>query len=110
MTAILSLFEILVELAITLGHLLLAELIAILLLLKDKQQIWLPIALQTQRNLFLTGLHPGIPKLSQLMRIAFTCENGLDDRLSCHSTQIAQHIGQLDVHLKIGRASCRERM
>jgi len=96
-TAILSLFEILVELAITLGHLRLAELIAILLLLEHKQQIWLPVTLQTLRNLFLTGSHARIPKLSQLMRIPFPCENGLDDRLSCHSAQIAQHIGQLDV-------------
>jgi hypothetical protein len=43
MTAILSLFEILVELAIALRHLLLAELIAILLLFQYKQQILLTV-------------------------------------------------------------------
>ena len=41
--AILSLFEILAELAITLHHLLLAELIAILFLLEHEQQICLPV-------------------------------------------------------------------
>src|SRR6516225_872568 len=98
--AILSLLEILLKLAIALRHLLLAELIAILLLLQQKQQIWLPIALQTLRNLFLTGLDPRIPKLSQLMRIALAYQNGLDDGLSGRSAHIAQHIGQLDIHLR----------
>ena len=99
LAAVLSLLEILLELTITLRHLLLAELIAILLLFEDKQQIGLPVAFQTLGNLLLTGLYPRISKLSQLMGIAFTCQNGLDDRLSGQSAHIAQHIGQLNVHL-----------
>src|SRR5205807_6883469 len=79
--AILRALQILLQLPIALGHLLLAELIAILLLLQYKQQIWLPVALQIVRDLLLARLHPRIPKLSQLMRIAFACENGLDDGL-----------------------------
>ncbi|PYU02021.1 MAG: hypothetical protein DMG38_01655 [Acidobacteria bacterium] len=47
LAAILSLLEILRELAITLCYLPLAELIAILLLLQQEQQIWLPVAFQT---------------------------------------------------------------
>ena len=59
-TAILSLLEILRELAITLGHLLLAKLVALLLLLQHKQQVFLPVAFQTPRNLLLIRLHPAI--------------------------------------------------
>src|SRR5262249_28973394 len=41
-----------------------------------------------------------IAKRRQLMRIAFPCQNGLDDRLSRHSAHIAQHIRQLEIHLR----------
>jgi hypothetical protein len=71
LAAILSLLKIEVELAITLRYLPLAELIAVLLLLQHKQQIFLPVALQTPRNLFLTRLHPAVSERSQLMGIAF---------------------------------------
>jgi hypothetical protein len=64
---------------ITLRHLLVAELIAILLLLEHKPQIGLPVAFETPRNLLLAGFYPRISKLRELMRIAFTCQNGLDD-------------------------------
>ena len=40
-----------------------------------------------------------IPKCSQLMRIAFASQNRLDDGLAAHPTHIAQHIGQLDIHV-----------
>src|SRR5215472_6794448 len=90
----------LVELTITLRHLLLAELIGILLLLEHKQQIGLPVAFETPRNLLLTGLYPRISKLRELTGIAFTSQNGLDDRLSGRSVQIGQHIGQLNIHLR----------
>src|SRR5439155_723131 len=98
--AILRALQILLQLPIALGHLLLAELIAILLLLQYKQQIWLPVALQIVRDLLLARLHPRIPKLSQLMRIAFACENGLDDGLPGNSADIAQHVRQLHIHLR----------
>jgi hypothetical protein len=62
--AILSLVEILLQLPIAFRHLLLAKLITILFLLEKKQQIGLPVALQTLRNLLLTRLHSRIPKLS----------------------------------------------
>src|SRR5205807_7384160 len=97
--AILSLLEILPELSIALRHLLLAELVTILFLFQDKEQIRLPVAFQTLRNLLLTRFHPGIPKLSQFMRIVFACQNGLDDGLSGCSADIGQHIGQLQIHL-----------
>ena len=97
---ILPLLEILLELAIALCHLLLAKLITFLLLLQHEQQVFLPVALQIPRDLFLACLHPRIPKGRQLMGIALARQNGLDDRLSGHSAQITQHIGQLDVHLE----------
>src|SRR6516225_948012 len=68
---ILSLLEILFELAIALGYLLLAKLVTILFLLQHKQQIWLPVAFQTLRNLLLARLHPKISQRSQLLGIAF---------------------------------------
>src|SRR5262249_1411863 len=68
LAAILRLLEILLELPIALGHLLLAKLVTLLFLLQHKQQIFLPVALQTPRDLLLARLHPRIPKLSQLMR------------------------------------------
>src|SRR5436853_425997 len=34
------------------------------------------------------------------MRIAFACQNGLDDGLSGCSADIGQHIGQLQIHLR----------
>src|SRR5439155_15719721 len=96
---VLSLVEILRKPPIALGHLLLAEFVTILFLLQHKQQIFLPAALQTPCNLLLTRLHPKITKRSQLTRIAFACQNGLDDRLPGHSADVAQHVRQLDIHL-----------
>jgi len=58
---ILSLLEILLELPMALCHLLLAKLITFLLLLQHEQQVFLPVALQIARDLFLTCLHPRIP-------------------------------------------------
>jgi hypothetical protein len=74
--------EILLELPLALCHLLLAKLITFLLLLQHEQQVFLPVALQIPRDLFLVRLHPRIPQRSQLMRIAFARQNGLEDGLS----------------------------
>src|SRR6266700_2257211 len=82
-----SLLQILLDLSIALEHLLLAKLVTILLLLQHKQQVFLPVALQAQRDLVLARLHPRVTKLSQLMRIAFAGQNGVNDRLSSHSAQ-----------------------
>jgi hypothetical protein len=71
-----------------------------MLLLQHEQQILLPVAFQTLRNLLLTRFHPGIPKLSQFMRIVFAGQNGFDDGLSGCSADIGQHIGQLQIHLR----------
>ena len=97
MAAILSLLDILLELSIALRHLLLAELVTILFPFQDKEQIRLPVAFQTPRNLVLTRLDARIPKCGQLMRIAFAGQNGFDDGLPGHSADIAQHIRQLEI-------------
>jgi hypothetical protein len=73
------LLEILIELPIALCHLLLAKLVTFLLLLQHEQQVFLPVALQILRDLFLARLYPGIPQRSQFMRIAFARQNGLED-------------------------------
>jgi hypothetical protein len=51
----LSLLEILLQPPITLGHVLLARLVTILFLLQHKQQIFLPVVLQTAPNLLLAS-------------------------------------------------------
>ena len=89
--AIFSLLEILLKSPIALSHLLLAKLVTILFLLQHKQQIFLPMALQTLRNLILACLHPMITKRSKLMWIAFACQDGFDDSLPRHSAYIAQN-------------------
>src|SRR5205807_4640303 len=101
MAPVLSLLEILRELAIALRHLLVAELVTILFLLQQKEQIWLPVAFQTLRNLLITRFNSGIPKLSELMRIVFTGQNGFDAGLSGCSADIGKHIDQLQIHLRL---------
>jgi len=64
---ILSLPEILLKLAIALGHLLVTKLVTILFLFQHKQQIFLPVALETPRDLLLGRLHPPIMESSRLM-------------------------------------------
>src|ERR1700730_1831113 len=86
---VLSLLKILLKAPIAVRHLLLATLLTLLLLLQHKQQIFLPVALQTPRDLLLARLHSRITKLSQLMRIALTSQNRFDDCLSGHSADIA---------------------
>jgi len=100
LASIFRLLKIMVELTITLGHLSLAKLVTILFLVQHKRQILLPVTLQTEGDLLLTGLHSRISKGCQLTWITFTCQDGFNDRLSCHSTHIAQHIGQLNIHLR----------
>ena len=34
------------------------------------------------------------------MRIALTGQNCLNNRLSCHSAHVTEHIGQLEIHLR----------
>src|SRR6266849_1749370 len=56
------LLEVVLQPPIALGHLLLAKLISILLLLQHKYQIFSPVALETARDLLLGRLHPRITK------------------------------------------------
>jgi hypothetical protein len=83
-----------------LGYLPLAKFVAILLLLQDKDQIFLPIALQAAGDFLLARFDSPIPKCCQLVWIAFAGQNGRDDCLSRHSADITQHMGQLNVHLR----------
>ena len=38
----------------------------------------------------------------ELLRVAFSGNDGPHNQLSCHPTEIADHIGQLDIHLRQG--------
>src|SRR5260370_42585285 len=40
-----------------------------------------------------------IAEFCQFLRIAFAIQNGSNDGLSCSSTQVADYVGQLDIHL-----------
>jgi hypothetical protein len=76
LAAVLLLLEILLELLVASSHLLLAKIETLLFLMQHKEQVFLPVALQILRDLFLARFHPNIPKRSELMRIAFTRQNG----------------------------------
>ena len=102
MAAVLALPEILLKLFVACGHLLLAKLVTLLLLFQYEQQILLPVALQIPCDLVLARLYARIPQLSQLTRIAFASQNGRDDGLSGDPADIAQHVRQLDIHLRQG--------
>jgi hypothetical protein len=94
---VLSLLQILLELPIALDHLLPAKLVTILFLLRHKQQVFLPVALQTLRDLLLARLHPGITKLSQLVRIAFAGQNGVNNRPTPRGFELPRNPTAIDL-------------
>src|SRR5215469_12573695 len=85
---------------IALRYLLLAKLVSRLFLPQQKQLILLPVALQSLRDLLLAGLNPAIPICLQFPEIAFSIQNRFQDGLPCHPTDVADHIDQLDIHLR----------
>jgi hypothetical protein len=58
----------------------------------------LPVALQSLHDLFLAGLHPAIPIRRQFLGIALPIQNRLQDGLPGHPADVADHVGQLDIH------------
>ncbi len=91
---VLSPLEISFKLSIAFGHLLPAKLVTVLFLLQNEQQIFLPIAFQTSRDLLPTRLYTRVPKCGQLIRISLAGQNRVHDRLPCHTAHIAQHVRQ----------------
>jgi hypothetical protein len=67
---------------------------------QHKEQIQAPVAFQAFGNLLLGGVNPRITEFSQLPWIAFSGDDGTNDFLSGNSTQIADHVRQLQVHLR----------
>src|SRR6516225_691507 len=94
------LLEVLLQALIAFGHLLLAKFVAILLLLEHKQQVFLPVPLQAAGDLFFARLDPYIAQRRQGLWVTLASQNGLDDGLSRRPAQVADHVGQLHVHLR----------
>jgi hypothetical protein len=98
--------DVLCQLLIAFRDLFLAKLVSRLFLLQDEQLILLPVALQSLRDLFLAGLHslaglhPAIPIRRQFPGIALPIQNRLQDGLPGHPADVADHVGQLDIHLR----------
>src|SRR5262249_11742590 len=97
--AILELREVLCQLLIALRYLFLAKLVSRLFLPQHKQLILLPIALRL-RDLLLAGLNPAIPIRRQFPGIPFSIQNRFQDGLTGHPADVADHVGQLDIHLR----------
>ena len=69
-------------------------------LLECKEMFGLPGARQGFRDLIFTGLATGEAQAGQLERITFTRDNGADNRLAGLAHHIADHGGQLQIHLQ----------
>src|SRR5215831_199461 len=94
------LLQVLLQALIAFGDLLLAKFVAILFLSEHKQQVFLPVPLQAARDLFCPRLDPYITQRCQGLWVTLASQNGLDDGLPRHPAQIADHVGQLHVHLR----------
>lgn len=77
-----------------------AELVTLLLLPQNEQQVFLPVPLQIARDLFFACPDAKVTLCGQFMWVTFACQNVLNDCLSGYSTDIAQDIRQLDIHLR----------
>src|SRR6266478_8881037 len=88
------------QLLITLGDTSLVNIVHLDFLVQHKEQILAPVAFQAFGNLRLAGVNPRIAEFSQLLRIALSGHDGTHDFLSGNSTQIADHVRQLQVHLR----------
>lgn len=91
--------QVLIYLLVALGDPLPIGLMQVHFLLQHKHQFGTPIALQTFGNLFPASLDANISEFGQLVRIALPRYDRPHDLLSRDATQIANHVGQLQVHL-----------
>ncbi len=74
------------------------EMVTVNGLLQFEQHIGPPVPLQTPRHLFPACLDPVVRQIRQFVRVPLALENGGDDRLPADSADIADHVGQLNVH------------
>ncbi len=61
-----------------------------------------PVPMQTTGNGLVISFDTTVSKVGQYLRIALAADNGLDDFHPCQAGDIADDIGQLDVHLGQG--------
>jgi hypothetical protein len=59
-----------------------------------------PVAFQTFGDLCTTGLNPRVTEFRELPRVAFSGHDGPHNQLSGHPTQVADHIRELNIHLR----------
>jgi hypothetical protein len=67
---------------------------------QHKQLILLPVAFQSLCDLLLASLHSAIPIPRHFPGVAFPIQNRLQDGLPGHPGDVADHVGQLDIHLR----------
>jgi hypothetical protein len=69
-------------------------------LLQHKDQLLAPVAFQTLGYFSAAGLNPGMTQFGKLPRVTFPTDDGRHNQLSRHPTQVADHIGELNIHLR----------
>src|SRR3954452_20224434 len=84
---------------VTLLHLPVREMIAVDSLLQLEQQVGPPVSFETPCHFFPGCLHPVINQARQRVGVSLALKDGTDDRLPAESTDIADYVGQLHVHL-----------
>ncbi|MCY1536034.1 hypothetical protein D9M68_714710 [compost metagenome] len=84
------------------GDLLLEKVITLNLLSQGVQMFQAPVAMQATRNRLLIRLDPSIAKSRQLVWVALTFNNRPEDLHAGHASDIADDVGELDIHLTQG--------
>jgi transposase len=94
--------QLLLQLLITLGNAFLVGVVGVHFLFHQEQQLRSPVALQALSNLLRAGLYAPIPEFRQFLGITFPAHYGAHNQLPSQPAQVADHIGQLHIHLRQG--------
>src|SRR2546425_1165725 len=92
--------QVFLQLLVALDHTSLVGIVHLDFLFQHKEQLLAPVAFQAFRNLLLAGLNSWITEFRQLPWIARSGHDGTHDLLSGDSTEIADYVRQLQVHLR----------
>ncbi|MCY1306521.1 hypothetical protein D9M70_563850 [compost metagenome] len=80
-------------------NLLLEKVITLNFLSQGVQMFHAPVAMQATSNRFLIRLDASISKSRQLLWVALTFNNRPEDLHAGHASDIADDVGELDIHL-----------
>src|SRR5262249_15055257 len=92
--------QVLLQLLVALGHPSLVGVIHLEFLLQHKDELWAPGTFEAFGNLCSAGLNPRMTEFREFPWVPFSVDNGPHNHLSGHPTQIADHIGKLNIHLR----------